>query len=193
MALPNSGQISFNDVRTEMSQSSLSNYAFSEWAAGSQFSTYYPNSGVYTPINYLSSGSRWSLSGNPVTMSKQNLSMSAWYGYDRTLYISSSVTGTLQSHFTYDTSIIPSTMLIIDAGTSNTTWSINISGSNNYGVSRMYVFYGKPWSNNGSGSGSTTTITESLSTPLNLNFNYNYTYDSNKGQYLYFVILPDYT
>ena len=129
MALPGSGVISFNDVRTEMSQSAKSPYNMSGWVAG-------PNSGnigagvaTYTPINILSSGSRWSLTNR---LAKSNLSMSAWYGYDRTLSIPLNVTGTLYNHassassFDYQGS---STMLILDAGTSNATYSINISGS----------------------------------------------------------------
>jgi len=189
MALPSSGQISFDNVRTETSQSSLTSYAFSKWASG--YNNYYTSTGVYAPINYISSGSRWSAS---TTMSLSNLSMSAWYSYDHSQRISQSVTGTLQTHFSYYASgIIPSTMLIVEVGTTNQTYSINISGSNSpYGDAIMYVFYGKPWEISGVSSGSIATkITGALYGAQNMSFDYNYTYDSNKGDRLYFVILPD--
>ena len=172
-----------------MSQSSLSNYTFSKWASGhAGDSLYYQStSGIYSPINVLSSGSRWSTS---TTMSRSNLSMSAWYNYNHTSYIPSNVTGTLQLHFSSTASgIYPSTMLIMDAGTVNTTWSINISGSEG----RLFAFYGKPWSVSGNGTGSGVLVTSSFIGAQNIKFNYNYVYDSNKGQYLYFVVIPEIT
>jgi hypothetical protein len=56
MALPSSGQISFDDVRTEMSQSSAPNYSFIEWASGNFVSGGISNSNynINTPINVLS-------------------------------------------------------------------------------------------------------------------------------------------
>ena len=194
MALPGSGVISFNDVRTEMSQSAKSPYNMSGWVAG-------PNSGnigagvaTYTPINILSSGSRWSLTNR---LAKSNLSMSAWYGYDRTLSIPLNVTGTLYNHassassFDYQGS---STMLIVDAGTSNATYSINISGSySSYDDDEkcLTIWYGKPWENDGVGTGSAvyTNVTCNPYSSVNTVVNYYYTYDSNKGQYLYFVLM----
>ena len=206
MALPASGQIAFSDVRTEMSQSSLNNYEFSKWAAGHAYwgDPYGGGRAVYSPINYLSSGSRWSLSSN-VTMSRSNLSMSAWYGYDHTLFVATNNTGTFQAHFSAANantnttgSPSPTTMIILDAGTSNATFSINISGSQpftDWGDPLVQVWYGKPWSHNGVGTGSATFITSSLGSAgvINKSFTYNYTYDSNKGQYIYVVLYPAYT
>ena len=52
MSLPSSGQIAFSDVRTEMSQSSMTSYAMSGWTWGYNVNFGSP---VYTPINVLSS------------------------------------------------------------------------------------------------------------------------------------------
>ena len=189
MALPSSGQIAFSDVRTEMSQSATSTYEFGGWANG----TYAGSTNLYAPINILSSGSRWSIS-NPESYGKP-ISMSQWYSYNHTANISSSVTGTLYLHTEPGSWRDASTMLLIDVGTSNTTWSINISGSlvNPTYWQWFYLYYGKPWVNTGTNStGSAVIITGSASdlntANVNLSFNYNYTYDSNKGQYLYLVL-----
>jgi hypothetical protein len=149
MALPSSGQISFNDVRTETSQSAKNSYAMSEWTWGMGGGNC---SGVgikYAPINVLSSGSRFSIS-SPLQLS--NLSMSAWYSYDHNLYIPTEVTGTLYSHADYTDKPCPTTMLPIELGTTNSTFSINISGSTTIGET-VIVFYGKPWRNNADDAG----------------------------------------
>lgn len=181
MALPSSGQITFNNVRTEMSQSIKTNYEFSAWAWGNN--SYGWSAGTYAPINVLSSGSRFT-EANP--LSYQNFSMSAWYNYNHTLSLPTNVTGTLYQHADATQYCYPSTMLIVDVGVSNTEYTINISGSTSYGEV-IEVYYGKPWSNSGAaGTGSAVFITSSFG---NMSFNYAYSYNSSLGQYLYFVML----
>ena len=182
MSLPSSGVISFSDVRTEMSQSALTNYAIGYWVRGNNVS--WNTSPVYAPINVLSSGSRFSESNR---LTSTNLSMSAWYGYNHTASIATEVTGTLYAHLSG--SCYVSTMLPIDVGTTSTTYSLNISGSDTLG-GYIDVYYGKPWKNDGSAGTSSisTFITGGLYSGY-LSFNYNYTYDSSKGQYIYFILL----
>jgi len=181
MPLPSSGQITFDNVRVEASQSSMTSYAFGAWVQGAANYNTATNQ-RYTPINILSSGSRFSTSA---TYSAP-YEMSDWYSYNSTASISSSVTGTLYHHFNEYSCDEAQSMLLIDAGTSNTTWSINISGST---VGYLNVYYGRPWTNTGAynNTGSATFITGNILNP-NMSFNYNYTYDANKGQYLYFII-----
>jgi hypothetical protein len=189
MALPASGPISMSMVRTETSQSSMINYAIGGWTwgeatiicAGVAVGGYYNG---YAPINVLSPGSRFSES-SPLNL--LNLSMSAWYNYDHTAQINTGVTGTLYQHADVTDKSYPTSMLIIELGTSNTTYSINISGSNNYGG--IYVYYGKPWSN----TGGTHTIPldqfiyQGINN-INTSFNYNYTYNSTSGSKLYCIL-----
>lgn len=182
MSLPSSGQIGFNDVRAEMSQSSKVNYSFEEWAAGAYESVL--GNKFYTPINLLSSGSIFS-GTNPLSI-YSGVSMSQWYNYDRTKSFPLNTTASLYYHV--DDYCYPSSMVILDAGTTSKTLSINISGSMDYPYyDAIYVYYGKPWSISGGTTGSATVITASFDSSTNWNFNYNYTYDSNKGQYIYFV------
>ena len=266
MALTGSGQISFNDVRTETSQSSLSNYSFYSWAGGEY--SYFGNSpSTFAPINVLSSGSEfcknYSLSlscGGPVsanynylncggipvstsidcgttvyfsaksgsvnhsppttvltdlgfalrfsTSSIMNtpLSMSQWYSYDHSAYIGTGVTASLFLHASYN--CYPSSMVIIDIGTSNATYSINISGSalDSYGYGCWYLVYGKPWKVDGNATGSSTlpsgcsayipnsvVLIDSGSAQVGYNktITYNYTYNSASGSKLYFVAYGD--
>lgn len=186
MALPSSGQIAFSDVRTETSQSAFINYAFRSWVQGKNAASAgtYWLTGSYSPINILSSGSRFS----STSIISAPFSFDAWHGYNHTANISSSVTGTLYNHWDEIEGYYAS-MILVNAGTSNTTWSINISGSTSGYGDKVYVYYGRPWTNSGAaGTGSATFITGGLTNP-NMSFNYNYTYDSGKGQYLYFVLL----
>jgi hypothetical protein len=245
MALTGSGQISFNDVRIEMSQSAKTPYEMGSWTWGYN---YYWADGTYAPINVLSTGSCRSYSmyygfvcpsgpfdyyyincsgttitgsigsgetdyfnaisgsitgilpgcytltdlgsvprfseSNPLNLS--NLSMSAWYSYDHTLSIDTSVTGTLYQHADVSDQCFPSTMLIMDVGTTDTIYAINISGSFVAGE-EIYVYYGKPWNNTGaSGTGSATFITKSYSSDMS--FNYDYVYNASSGSNLYFVM-----
>ena len=191
MPLPGSAQISFDDVRVEMSQSLLSNYSIRKWAGGRNSGNVGVGTLSFTPINIQSSGSRFSESSH---MSNTNLSPSAWYGYDHTPSIALNVTGTLYTHMVpvsgdeqyteYNTS-----MLVVDIGATNATMSINVSGSIDYTNEHLFIFYGKPWTNSGTGTPDSTLIdSNNLGNNPVYSFNYNYTYDSNKGQYLYFVI-----
>ena len=188
MALPGSGVISFNDVRTEMSQSSLSSYAMRGWTGGRNSANVGVGTLTYTPINILSSGSRWTLASR---MSNTSLSTAAWYGYNHTLNIPLNVTGTLYTHMAPVSgdgqySIYNTSMLVVDIGTTSATMSINISGSADYAEETLTVFYGKPWTNTGTGSPNTSLILQT--TIGNYPSTFNYTYDSAKGQYLYFVL-----
>ena len=196
MALPSSGQISFNDVRTEMSQSSALNYSFIEWASGNFASGGFSNSNynINTPINVLS-GVNTFFEGYIYS----GVSMSQWYSYNSTISFSTGVTASLIRpvvDYCY-----PSSMVVFDAGTSNTTYTINISGSTAPDIGSflgpgLVVYYGKPWSVDGKTTGSATVITGSGIagggfiddiTGTDMSFNYSYTYDANKGRYLYFV------
>jgi hypothetical protein len=184
MALPASGQISFNDVRVEVSQSEASSYAMSEWTWGLGRSNCSGIGIKNAPINVLSSGSRFSES-SPLNLS--NLSMSAWYNYDHNLYIPTEVTGTLYSHADYADQLCPTTMLPIELGTTNSTFSINISGSTTT-IESIIVFYGKPWRNNADDAGgsfpaSTVVVANATTT----SFQYNYTYNASSGSKLYVV------
>ena len=203
MALPSSGPISSSMVRQEMSQSKAVNYAFGEWSVGSWGSgSYYPTYGnysynIYTPINVYSPAGTY-FSGSTIYT---GVSMSNWYSYDRTVSLSLGSTGILDKIETlYCT---PSTMLIFDAGTTNVTLSVNITGSfdNPYGNGPgLVMYYGKPWGEYGNSTGSATIITGSkldweissgIITEASISFDYNYTYDSSKGRYLYFVLYCD--
>ena len=214
MALPSSGQISFNDVRTETSQSVFTDYAFSRWASGTNSGT--GNIGFsnvdYAPINLISSGSG---SGTNALRYSANMTMSAplqlsdWYLYDHTAYITTGVTASLYSHFdevlNYNcqgfTSMIP-----VDVGTSDSTLTLNISGStltqSLFDTGCWMIFYGKPWTKTGVGNATVTgcgyaysstsaTLIASGSITANVNraITYNYTYDINKGQYIYYVVV----
>ena len=212
MALPSSGQISFNNVRTETSQSAFTDYEFSGWASGQNgtFTSFpaqarYPDR-IYAPINLLSSGSRYSAS--PVNQLEiQNLSMSAWYNYDHTTTIGLSTTASLYLHVSDTTApCSPSSMIPVDVGTTSATLSLNISGTNDlgpFGGGCWAIFYGKPWSVNGSGSTSldgcnvyypaeTTLIASGTLggylSSVTRSIQYNYNYDVNKGQNIYYVI-----
>jgi hypothetical protein len=201
MALPASGQITFNDVRTETSQSSLSPYNFYSWAGG-EYSYFGYTPSTFAPINVLSSGSRFSTS----TAMNTPLSMSQWYSYDHSTYIGTGVTASLFLHSNYN--CYPSSMVIIDIGTSNATYSINISGSalDSYGYGCWYLIYGKPWKVDGNATGSSTlpggcsayipnsvVLIDSGSAQVGYNktITYNYTYNSASGSKLYFVAYGD--
>jgi hypothetical protein len=263
MALTGSGQISFNDVRTEISQSTTTNYSFYGWAGG-EYNYLNGSAQNYAPINLLSTGSefcrKYSLflssggpssvnynyldcGGAPVSSSINSgttvyfnaksgsvnhappvtvltdsgstlrfsessplntpLSMSAWYSYDHTSYIGLNTTASLYHHSIYN--CYPSSMIVIDAGTSNTTMSINISGSavDPYGLGCWVLFYGKPWTSNAT-NGSTipgcgcvnagnAVLIDSGSATVNVNkvITYNYTYNSATGSKLYLVLYGD--
>lgn len=192
MALPASGQISFNDVRVEMAQSTMTDYKFGSWAFGSAFyvaPTSYP---YYAPINVHSSNA------GKYTTTCTNIQMSSWYAYNHTLSYASD--GTDRDLFFSSgggsaCSCYDSSMIVFDLGTSNKNYTISITGNSTdfNGVQFISVWYGKPWSGNGNGgTGGATKVYENdrttFGTSLTISFNYNYVYDSSKGQYLYVVI-----
>jgi hypothetical protein len=186
MALPSSGVISFNNVRIETSQSAMTNYAMSGWTWGKTEGNL-GSFGNYAPINILSSGSRFS-QNNPLNLS--NLSMSAWYSYNHTLETSINNTASLYLHANSTQQCYPSTMLVVEVGTTNTTLSINISGSRTYNEV-FHVVYGKPWTNSGGQAyGTYTTVYEDSSgmPVITASFNYNYVYNAASGSKLYFVL-----
>ena len=187
MALPSSGQISFDDVRTEMSQSAKTSYAFTEWAAGGYLNGIGNN--YYTPINTNSTSKPFSES-SPLQV-YSGISMSQWYSYDSLANVSLNTTVSLYPHCS-DYCYV-SSMVVIDAGTSNTSLDLYISGSAIYPYAgAWYIYYGKPWENDGGGTGSAIIITSgSTALDVDLTYTYNYTYDSNVGQYLYFVLYQD--
>lgn len=212
MALPSSGQISFNDVRTEMSQSSTINYEMSGWVGGLN----YVEGTAFAPINILSSGSRWydTVTPTPVNLSTENLKISDWYDYNSTLYLTPDTTGTLYPHMQqyYDTSLLSQTMIPYYIGNQNKTIKIRWSGSiastttNNYTID---AWYGRPWYKNGNmiygGQGGdfyndthrthvtwSTKIDSILTQSFDFTYDWSYTYDSNKGEYLYIVLSTSY-
>jgi len=188
MALPGSGVISFNDVRVETSQSIKAPYEMGKWTWGGGsptivcFGIGYEG---YAPINILSSGSRFSQSS---PLLHQNLSMSAWYDYDHSLYIGLDVTGTLYQHANAASPCYPSTMLIINVGTADITLSLNISGSVDYNGNVLAVYYGIPWNNDGSVNYKQSIYSSGGDNILTSSFYIPYTYNSTSGSKLYFVL-----
>jgi hypothetical protein len=199
MPLTGSGQISFNDVRVEMSQSAAPNYAFTEWAAGAwqSGSNSYNN---YTPIN-LNSFQKPFTSSSLLNV-YSGVSMSQWYSYTSSTAISLNTTSSLYYHcadYCY-----PSSMVVFNAGTSNITASIRISGSAIYPYAGWWViYYGKPWKNDGKydtlicnnavGKANDAIVIASGSTQLDYNttIKYNYVYNSSTGSNIYFVLYQD--
>ena len=199
MALPNSGPLSSSMVRTEMSQSDAVNYTFTEWGAGSWGSgSYYGYGGnnLCAPIN-IYSGDGTYFTGSIYTA----MSMSNWYSYNHTNALSLGTTSILKRIVTDHCT--PSSMVIYDAGTTNTILTIEISGSSDLTYNTgpgLVVYYGKPWSNLGNSTGSVDRITGSrldwdvssgIIDNVSMSFDYNYTYDSNKGRYIYIVLYCD--
>jgi len=189
MALPASGPISMSMVRTEMSQSFATNYTIGRWTWGDALISPSCAGFIYTgyaPINVLSSGSRFSES-SPLNLS--NLSMSAWYNYNHSAQINTGVTGTLYQHADVtDTAFLsPTSMLVIELGTSNTTYSINISGSNSYNE-YIYIFNSRPWANFTGTNDVGHNLVYQGTSAINTSFNYNYTYNSISGSKLYCVL-----
>lgn len=191
MALPASGPLSMSMVRTETSQSSMINYAMGGWTWGE--ATIFSCGGLgftftytgYAPINVLSSGS---IFRETFPLNLSSLSMSAWYNYDHTKNIATNVTGNLYQHADINDKANPTSMLIIELGTTNTTYSINISGSS-VGSEGVYVFYGKPWNVDG--------LTRNIppseiiyynTGPINTTIDYNYIYNATSGSKLYCVL-----
>ena len=177
MALPGSGQISFNDVRVEMSQSAHTSYDMPSFSIGLY--------GFYTPINVHSSNS------GKYTDSSTDIAISDFYGYDMTLTYPTG--STLQNLFFNVGICNPSAMIVFDAGTANTNLELEFSGSDSDFslVDTAVIYYGKPWKNDGSGipTNSTVIMTDStLTTGMNYSSSYSYVYNADSGSNIYFVI-----
>lgn len=207
MSLPLTGQVSFNDVRVEFSQSISPNYAMSDWVAGAWLSqsislTGTTVSNVYSPVNlqYLQnfgvSGVNTASRLDPYL----NNSMSIWYGYNHSESMSDQVLVSgdyIYSHVS-NNHCTPSTMIPVNVGTQDRILFITISGSAENFSEDLYVFYGKPWESNGTGSGTYQLITASghsfspYTGDINLDFSWDYRYTASLGQYVYFVLYGNY-
>jgi hypothetical protein len=180
MALPVSGQISFNDVRVEMSQSAHTSYDMPSFSIGAY--------GFYTPINVHSSNS------GKYTIGNTNIALSDFYGYDMTLTYP--IGSTLQDlFFNVEPSSLcfPSAMIVFDAGTTNRTLELEFSGSADDFtlVDTAVIYYGKPWKNDGSGipTNASVIMTDStLISGMNYSSSYSYVYNADSGSNIYFVI-----
>lgn len=192
MSLPSSGQIAFSNVATEMGQTAFTanhyNYWISLWGRGYYTSYPYTEGFVFAPINVNTANS-----GKYTTTSP--FSLNNWHGYNRNAsYACDGTNRSLFYSFSPTEFCLPSSFIQFDAGTTNKTFDITISGSAadfNY-TTAIAVYYGQPWQSDSLGFGTATKIydyTGSFASGLNTTIsNYSYTYDSGKGQYIYAVI-----
>jgi hypothetical protein len=185
MALPASGQISFNDVRIEMSQSAFASYDMHSFANGSG---YVGSTSNYTPINVHSSNA-----GNYSTGSS-DIAISDFYGYDLSLtYPTGSTRQDLFFNIEPSGLCFPSAMIVFNAGTTNRTLELEFSGSADDFtlVDTAVIYYGKPWKNDGSGipTNASVIMTDStLISGMNYSSSYSYVYNADSGSNIYFVI-----
>jgi hypothetical protein len=203
MALPSSGQISFDNVRVETSQSLAPNYNIGDWTAGAWLSESFAFN-TFAPINLISSGSGTYKRYTSASLSRfdpyLNNSMSAWYEYNHfaTMSEDSLFSGDYLYTHTGTKHCYPSSMIPVDVGTTNKIVYITISGSADALFENVVVYYGKPWESNGTGSGNWQFITASghfyppYTGDINMEFSYNYKYTASLGQNIYFVIYGDY-
>ena len=185
MSLPSSGQIAFSNVRTEMEQTSLGPYWMGSWTKGEAFYPY--AEGInYAPINVHSDNTGKYAGDFPLYMSQ-------WYGYNRSAnYAPGTSFRDLFFSISPGMACYPSSFIEFDAGTTNKTYDLTISGSATDFLYCNYVvaFYGKPWQSDGAGLGSASVLYSNNvnGSALNTTQTINYTYDSAKGQYIYVVI-----
>lgn len=197
MALPSSGQISFDNARVEFSQSAAPKYTMSDWTAGSWLSQSF-STNKYAPVNLRSSGSRFNSASRFNPYSDNDLS--SWYGYNHFATMSEDpfFGGDYLYLHTGLNHCYPSSMIPVDIGTTNKIVYITISGSADAFYENVYVYYGKPWTFNGTGSDPHQLITASghyfppYTGDINLEFAWDYRYTASLGQYIYFVIYGDY-
>jgi len=197
MALPSSGQISFNDVRIETSQSIAPNYNIGDWTAGAWLSGSFAFN-RFAPINLISSASRFTTSSRFDSYSNNDLS--SWYGYNHFATMSEDAFYSGDYLYTHTglNHCYPSSMIPVDVGTSNKVVYITISGSADAFYENVLVVYGKPWESNGTGSGNWQLVTASghfyppYTGNINMEFSWDYKYTASLGQYIYFVIYGDY-
>jgi hypothetical protein len=82
MAFPASGTISFNNARTEMGQSAMTDYSFRRWASGAGCDNDTTSGQRYAPINVHSSNSgKYSTSCTNYQMSTSGLTVTINYNY----------------------------------------------------------------------------------------------------------------
>lgn len=192
--------LSASMVRTEMSQSLAVNYTFSDWSSGTYASAsssgYDYITNQYTPINVYATPSN----PKPFTTSSRfnpylNMSMSKWYGYNT--FTPAPTDGTLLDLYTHTSNIhcYPSSMLSFNLDITSRPVYITISGSADYQYENVYVYYGKPWMNNGTGfTGSAVLITASghdyapYNGNINMTFRYDYAYTASMGTFIYVLI-----
>lgn len=197
MALPSSGQISFDNVRVEVSQSQAPKYTMSDWTAGAWLSASF-STNKYAPINIRSSGSRFNTASRFNPYSDNDLS--SWYSYSHFVTMSEDAisTGDYLYVHTGTNHCFPSSMIPVDVGTTNKILYFSISGSADALYENVLVFYGKPWTFNGTGSDRGQLITASghfyppYTGDINMEFSFDYRYTASLGQYIYFVIYGDY-
>jgi hypothetical protein len=202
MALPSSGQISFDDARIEFSQSLAPKYTMSDWTAGAwasqSFAFYDTVTNIYSPVNLTPWENRFP--SNSRYDPYLNNSMSFWYDYNHLSGMSDDplVSGEYLYTHTGDNHCYPSSMIQVDVGTENRILYIGLSGSADFYSENVYVYYGKPWESNGTGSGNWQFITASghsfspYTGDINLEFEWNYIYTASLGQKIYFIIYGDY-
>jgi hypothetical protein len=203
MSLPASGQITLNNFRTEFSQSSLSDYSFNYVSIG--LNTF---DGVsYAPVNVNSAND-----GNMfVSESSSDNHFSYWYGYNHTAYYDlGSTARPLYFNILPFTTCFCSSMIVFDAGNTNKTLNIRISGSANdfsYNlINEVYVYYGKPWASAGQDFYTSPGPTNPWGTSIlyttnsgpagdnwylngfDYNFDYSYVYNAASGSNIYVVI-----
>lgn len=184
MPLPSSGQISIDNLRDEVSQSCASDYSL--YGASNGIRQGYSN--IFVPINVHEDNT-----GN-YPFSSSNYPLSDFHSYDsEAFYVTSIHNRDLFLSQPPASVCYGSSMVIFDLGTNNTTQSITISGSTDdfQGIDNIQIFYGTPWSCDGSNTGSYAPIDDIFvnQTEYNNTFDYNYIYDSNRGQYLYIVAI----
>ena len=180
MALPASGQISFDDVRIEMSQSAFASYDMPSFSIG--------YGAVYTPINVNSGNTGKYTTGNT------NIAISDFYGYDMTLTYP---TGSTRQDLFFNVEPAglcqPSAMVVFNAGTTNANLQLEFSGSASDFtlVDSAVIYYGKPWKNDGSGIPTNASVIMSdntLISGMNYSSSYSYVYNADSGSNIYFVI-----
>jgi hypothetical protein len=196
MSLPSSGQITLDNFRAEMSQSTTSNYGFDGAFYGFQYPDFFPSIPWYSPINVHSDNA------DNFETNQYNWYINTWYGYNNSAYYSASSTPrpcyfNIQPNQT--TASYATAMIVIHVGTNSGVVPIRISGSANdfssAGITTASIWYGKPWSSSGTGSGFNnadlilmTSSNQFQYDGLDISPSYNYTYNASYGEYLYCII-----
>lgn len=196
MSLPSSGQISLNDFRAEMSQSTTSNYGFDGAFYGFQYPDFYPSIPWYSPINVHSDNA------DNFETNQYYWNIDSWYGYNNSAYYA--LSSTSQSCYfniqpNQNTASYATAMIMFYVGTGSGVIPIRISGSANdflsSSITTASIWYGKPWSSSGTGSGfSSASLVFTTSSPsfttdgLDISPYYDHSYSSSYGEYLYCII-----